>query len=321
MVIMENVAGMGSKFDGDDDSVFGQLAIALADTGQGYRVQKVLANAKHYGAPQNRPRLLLVGLRSDLAEEKDIHVSNELWRSDYIDALESPIPALAPMPTISKLDAPVVRDAIEDLSSANNPQSRYVTDLNSKFSRILQPESQTENHTPRKHTQDVRLRFRVYQFMKENSLKRGLLNPAPSESDDEMRQRLRGQLSEIKFPAKLPDNSILASNREELVDLLIRLKTKKHSQRVIGMEETAGTVLTIGDDYVHPTEPRVFTVRELARFQGFPDGFVFRGKETTGGLKRRSEVPQYTQVGNAVSPLVGLAIGKMVASTLKPRLK
>lgn len=316
MVIMENVAGMGSKFDGENDSVFGQLGIALAETGGGYRVQKVLANAKHYGAPQNRPRLLLIGLRADIAEKQSIEVSESLWKSDYVEDLVHPIPPLAPKPTASKSNAPVVLDAIGDLSSTKRKKANYVTNLNSAFSHVLNGDDRIENHNRRSHSEEVQLRFRVYQFMKEKSIKRGILNPDPSETDDQMRLRISEQLSGISMPAKLSDGTALASTHSDLVDLFLRLKTKKHSQRVIGWDETAGTVLTIGDDYVHPDEPRVFTVRELARFQGFPDAFTFRGKETTGGLKRRVEVPQYTQVGNAVSPLVGLALGKMINSIL-----
>ena len=38
----------------------------------------------------------------------------------------------------------------------------------------------------------------------------------------------------------------------------------------------------------------------MARLQSFDDSFIFLGKRTTGGPRRRIEVPQYTQVGNAV---------------------
>ena len=47
----------------------------------------------------------------------------------------------------------------------------------------------------------------------------------------------------------------------------------------------------------------------MARIQSFPDSFVFRSKVTTGGQQRKFEVPQYTQVGNAVPPLLGRALG------------
>ena len=48
----------------------------------------------------------------------------------------------------------------------------------------------------------------------------------------------------------------------------------------------------------------------------FPDNFEFRAKETTGSLRRRFEVPQYTQVGNAVPPLLAEAVGKHIHTIL-----
>jgi DNA (cytosine-5)-methyltransferase 1 len=91
---------------------------------------------------------------------------------------------------------------------------------------------------------------------------------------------------------------------------LDEFKTRKHSQRVLDLNLPSPTVVTAPDDFIHPTEPRVLTVREFARIQGFPDAFEFRSKVTTGGLHRRHEVPQYSQVGNAVSPFVATAIGR-----------
>ena len=59
-----------------------------------------------------------------------------------------------------------------------------------------------------------------------------------------------------------------------------------------------------------------FSVREMARCQSFDDSFEFMGKRTTGGLRRRVEVPQYTQVGNAVPPLLARAIAKEMMKLL-----
>ena len=73
----------------------------------------------------------------------------------------------------------------------------------------------------------------------------------------------------------------------------------------------------IPDDIVHYSQDRTLTVREMARFQSFPDTFEFVGKATTGGKRRAFEVPQYTQVGNAVPPLLGRAIGHGVFSLLR----
>ena len=70
--------------------------------------------------------------------------------------------------------------------------------------------------------------------------------------------------------------------------------------------------MTIADDYISPWEDRTFSVREMARCQSFDDSFEFLGKRTTGGLQRRVEVPQYTQVGNAVPPMLARAVAKAI---------
>ena len=48
----------------------------------------------------------------------------------------------------------------------------------------------------------------------------------------------------------------------------------------------------------------------------FDDSFEFLGKRTTGGLKRRIEVPQCTQVGNAVPPLLARAVALEIIKVL-----
>ena len=78
----------------------------------------------------------------------------------------------------------------------------------------------------------------------------------------------------------------------------------------------APAALSIPDDACHYHEtidsPRTLTVREMARIQSFPDWFEIKSKVTTGGSMRKFEVPQYTQIGNAVPPLLGSALGKVV---------
>jgi len=68
-------------------------------------------------------------------------------------------------------------------------------------------------------------------------------------------------------------------------------------------DEPCNTLTTLPDDYIHYSEPRILTVRECARIQTFDDRFRFRENYTTGGLRRKKQVPRYTQVGNAVPPL------------------
>lgn len=80
----------------------------------------------------------------------------------------------------------------------------------------------------------------------------------------------------------------------------------------------APTITSIPDELVHYVEPRILTVREHARIQSFPDWFEFKGKYTSGGERRKLEVPRYTQVGNAVPPLfaeqIGIAIWEVLTN-------
>ena len=54
--------------------------------------------------------------------------------------------------------------------------------------------------------------------------------------------------------------------------------------------------------YYHPTEPRYLTAREAAVIQSFPNDFEFKGTISQ----------QWRQIGNAVPPLLGKAIGSAI---------
>ena len=69
------------------------------------------------------------------------------------------------------------------------------------------------------------------------------------------------------------------------------------------------TITSIPDDFIHYKEPRIMTVRECARIQSFTDDYTFLGNYTTGGARRKVEVPRYTQVANAVPPLFAEQVG------------
>jgi DNA (cytosine-5)-methyltransferase 1 len=88
--------------------------------------------------------------------------------------------------------------------------------------------------------------------------------------------------------------------------------TKKFSFTPLHPNKLSRTITTLPDDLLHYSEPRILTVRENARLQSFPDWFEIKGKYTTGGKRRKKECPKYTQIGNAVPPLLAEALGQLI---------
>jgi DNA (cytosine-5)-methyltransferase 1 len=83
-----------------------------------------------------------------------------------------------------------------------------------------------------------------------------------------------------------------------------------HTDRV-HPDRPSGTVIVGsraggGRPHIHPSIPRHLSVREAARLQSFPDWYEFQSTETW----------QYRAVGNAVPPLLALAVGKHISKAL-----
>jgi len=94
---------------------------------------------------------------------------------------------------------------------------------------------------------------------------------------------------------------------------LKRARRSDHTKRYGRLHPQAlcSTVLTKCDphwgSFFHPVQDRVISVREAARIQSFPDDYQFTGSITQ----------QYEQIGNAVPPLLGKAIGDEIVKMLK----
>jgi DNA (cytosine-5)-methyltransferase 1 len=94
------------------------------------------------------------------------------------------------------------------------------------------------------------------------------------------------------------------------------LRSAKRTMARLAPNEISNAVLSLPDDLIHYSQDRILTVREMARLQTFDDDFVFFGKRTSCNVQRRVDVPQYTQVGNAVPPLLASALGLSLLRSL-----
>jgi DNA (cytosine-5)-methyltransferase 1 len=80
VVVLENVCGALSSHNGKD---FGAIGAALA--GAGYRFGAMIMDAVHF-VPQSRPRLFIVGVRSDIKIPPGLATPepNEFWHPDHL---------------------------------------------------------------------------------------------------------------------------------------------------------------------------------------------------------------------------------------------
>jgi DNA (cytosine-5)-methyltransferase 1 len=168
----------------------------------------------------------------------------------------------------------------------------------------------------------VRARFRLYQVMNKlesNSSRNEIKAYLKTGDGSLLKNNTLKELAATDWLLNINGEKVSDLPPVAILKLLEPLQTKKQTQKALIANKPAPAALSIPDDACHYDNEtqRTLTVREMARFQSFPDWFVFRSKVTTGGHMRRYQVPQYTQVGNAVPPLLGKALGKVCAELIK----
>lgn len=353
IAMLENVTGILRPFkDEDGHKFYAWYEVAKAFSLVGYIPLCLHINARFAGIAQNRPRFILIAIREDyfqsishnLLESKKNSGNRQLLEPslvfhekvksegsslpfghlDYFDLADSRARLLFRSSFLAELFSDVennVKDALDDLKQ-NNPSepSSYVRELNKTFSSVRKKEYLC-NHELRKNSDIVKRRFRIYQVLQninENAITKEVLAVMKnSENPAKLSNESWEKCAAYKY---LSDSSefIKFEDKNSFMEYLKAHPTKKQTQKALNPSMPAPAALSIPDDACHydERELRVLTVREMARIQSFPDDFVFRSKVTTGGKMRSFEVPQYTQVGNAVPPLLGLKLGNCLKQLL-----
>jgi len=227
IVLLENVRGFLSSKDADGLIMPERIRKELLV--HGYRLTYKLLNANDYEVPQNRFRVVLVGVREDI-------------KGDY----EFPLP----IPKTNDL-------------TVGSVLSRSLPDNEAQEVWGLSPQSQSLiEHIP----------------------EGGSWKNVPYELLPDRLKRIRDDMKRYHSP---------------------------NFYRRFARHETMGTITAAGtpenSGIVHPFENRRYSVREIARFQSFPDDFKFIGT---------SIASKYKLIGNAVPVRLGYHIGTSIRDFL-----
>jgi len=282
IVLIENVKGIAIDFD-DDDSADGKVNYAkkiIQALSVGYNVSAEVLDTSTFGVPQKRKRFFIIGLRKD-AKFRSIETPFSVIERLRLSFLSR-----------KGLSAPVAsKSAISDLEIGRNG-TRQSAD-SAGFQEIaykgpLTSYQRLMNVGVGKHVTDTRL----------------------ARHNAEITSRFEKIIQLCHADGRL--------NVSISPELRASFGLKKCAIRVLDPDGPSPTITSMPDDLIHYRESRTLTVRENARLQSFPDSFVFKGKYTTGGDRRKKEVPRFTQVANAVPPLVAEAIGRALIGYLRP---
>lgn len=256
----------------------------------------------NYGVPQNRERVVFIGCRNDqkliteipatVKPEEKTTVYEALWDLDMIDCGETV--------TDYKEVKPIAKYSHLLQARDNNGVPCADGKLYSQWQREGRLSHRFTFDTPPTYVKEASdLQHPKHQ------LHVTLNNHQTSAQNDKVRQRLQM----IAEAGEFNDDT-----RAKLK--AVGLGTDKRNYTVLNPEGQSPTVVTMADDFIHYSAYRAMTVREMARLQSFDDSFVFQGKRSTGGEKRKVEIPQFTLVGNAVPPMMARAIANVILENI-----
>ncbi|MDZ5458016.1 DNA cytosine methyltransferase [Azohydromonas lata] len=283
--LVENVPGLlRTKMSSGRPAI---SAIEQAFRDIGYLAHWKILNAADFGVPQRRERLFVVAIRDDLSdvEFEWPTATHSTTEQDDLFAAANGQRQITLWEAIADLHQLCAGDPVPKSPYRSRPTNAYQSEMREKEVLVL------ENHEPMRHTQRIVERFAA-------------IGHGQSEADvpAHLRPRKRGSSGEIS--GIVYDQNSRRQNPDEPCNAIV---ASSHT------------------NFIHPYLHRNFTVREMMRIQSFPDWFVVKGKRAVLSKKLSAKkgyiddvfLDQRAQIGNAVPPKLGAAVGKAVWNTLE----
>jgi DNA (cytosine-5)-methyltransferase 1 len=178
-----------------------------------------------------------------------------------------------------------VDEAILDLPEINAGQGKenadYISEPMNDYQKLMRKNSKKVfNHIAMRHTQRLIDRF--------EAIKPGKNLIDVWETHGAVKRGNPNEKSEVKF--------------------------SQNNLRLIGNKPAPTVAASFQSNFIHPYLNRNFTAREGARFQSFPDDFIFEGMRTK--MSWEKGLSQYQQIGNAVPPLMAKAVADKIKDVL-----
>lgn len=252
--VMENVKGM--------KSVSSQVIEDF--TSIGYEVSCRILNAKDFGVPQNRERLIFIGNR--------LGVDNDAI-FDEIEALSQSIPNFN------------LADALYGLRTLKASRKRNSTEIDSEISGRKIEKNKNESETP-------------YLAMINQNRKCKITFNHKARFNNDRDIEIYGRLNQgdKSDDPKIADIMPYSRRNGIFKDKYFKLEEDKVCKTITAHMKFDCNM------YIHPTQARGLTPREAARVQSYPDDYFFRGAYTKTYMQIGNSVPPL--LGRAIATVL-----------------
>lgn len=332
--VMENVKGMLSSQHGGSP-IFDRIVADLSTPGEGleYQIrslvkpgiageidpQDFVIEAERFGVPQGRHRVILFGIRSDVARSvPELSSSPEefiLGRENLKVTVGEALSGLPPLRSRLSKEPDGNEEWLSALAETNEElrwhQSEKLEAVFKEISGAIERahlQVSTGGPFMRHDTARNDMRARLDKWYIDKRLGGVIQHETRSHMRSDLHRylfaaafgRVKGYSPKIAdFPTPLlPKHDNVSSDKVPFADRFrVQLEGSWSSTVVAHIAKD-------GHYFIHPdpSQCRSLTVREAARLQTFQDNYFFAGNRTE----------QYTQVGNAVPPLLARKIARVV---------
>ena len=294
IILIENVAGIASKFSKSSQSYKDNI---IAKLKRDYYVDGDLLTSNIFGVPQKRKRYIIIGFKKTAFNEK-INISEVFKRiKDDAHGFTSVYEVPEEDKTLDITNTNVLQ-ALSDIDSSRKIAIPY-SDENAKSKAFITYKYSKGKLTPYQQL----MRFGM----------NGAEYPDSHRVGEHKEATIFKYQTLIDITRKDPRRVSFNFTSEEFKQA--NWNSKKQIINVLKENRPSPTLTTCPFDYIHYKEPRILTVREYARIQSFPDWFEFKGVYALSGSDS-FKTPRYSQIGNAVPPLMAESIFKTLKTYL-----